>query len=123
MTDVFDKLMNTTCQITHKVKYDGPGVDKYGHPDQTLINDIRAWPCRVSVKGAGNEYKIGKESAKSTHVVFMRPPTADDVGTPFKLTVHNYLILLDSTILNILSVNNPSLLDHHYEVQCEQVIT
>lgn len=127
--DIFDQLMNTTCTIARQSHFSEPGTDDYGQPDQTLITIITTWPCRVSSKGTGIEYKIGKELAKTTHVVFMRPPTQDDLGAPFDLSPRCWLVLsntagatLNGIKLNVLGVKNPAGLNHHLECDCEELI-
>lgn len=120
MPDIFDTLLNSLCDILQKQQFD-QGSDAYGQPAQDYRTKITAWPCRVSTMHGGQEYKIGKELAKNMFKVFMRPPTQDDSGVPFTLTTHHWL-KVGSNYLNVIAVNDPSLLGHHLEVMCEQVI-
>lgn len=121
MSDPFDNLMNKSCVILEKRRYGQGSDDAYGQASQQLVTVIAAWPCRISTKGGGNEYKVGKEFSKNAFEIFMRPPLEDDSGTPFQLSPHNWLIV-DGIKYNIQGVNDPSMLGHHLEVSVEQII-
>ena len=129
MADVFDNLLIDSCDILKKVSYDAGG-DAYGQPAQDFITIVAAWPCRVTTMAGGHEYKAGKELAKNTFRVFMRPPDETDSGVPFELGTHHWIKVITSNgvtrstpmYLNVLAVNDPSLLGHHLELIGEQVI-
>jgi hypothetical protein len=109
MTDVFDRLLISTCDIYRK----GSGAaDAYNIPDQTLTLLQAGVACRKSVTRGGREFKDGKSFSISRFVIFMRPNT--------NVTEHVWL-KIGSDYYNVLGVNNPSGLDHHYEVDAELV--
>jgi len=126
MTDVFDTLMISSTAILEKKTYGSGSDDGYGQPPQDFITKIAAWPCRVSTKRGGVEYKQGKEFAKNTFTVFMRPPTTADDSSSFTLNTHHWLRVTDERgnqqLFNVLGVNDPSFLGHHLEVMVEQVL-
>ncbi len=121
MPDVFDTLLINTCDILEKERFDGGNVDDYGQPSQSFRTKLTAWPCRQSTKKGGVEYKQGKESAKNTFNIYMRPPTQDDSALPFTLDTHHWL-RIGTDYFNIQGVNDPSRKGHHLEVQVEQVL-
>lgn len=124
--DNFDSILISTCDIVSKRGYGSGASDGYGQPSQQFVNELTAWPCRVSTSGSGHEYKVGKEFAKNSFKVYMRPPTETDSGVSFEVTTHHWLrVTMPSSqvvFLNITSVNDPSLLGHHLEIVGEQVI-
>lgn len=130
MTDVFDNLLTDECDILKKAQYGTGSDDEFGQPDQSFITIVSAQACRVSTMSSGKEYKTGKESAKNSFKVFMRPVDETDSGVPMEVDTHNWLkitkkngvALASPFYLNITAANNPSLLDHHLELIGEQVI-
>lgn len=126
LVDPIDSMLLQTAAILEKKDYSQPGADAYGQPDQSFITVIASWPCRVSTKKGGVEYKQGKEFAKNTFTVFMRPPTTADDHTSFVLNTHHWLRVTDERgnqqLFNVLGVNDPSFLGHHLEVLVEQVL-
>ena len=133
-SSVFDQLMNSTCQVLMKNTYGSNQDDGYGQPPQGFTVLIASHPCRWTVLVQGREYKTGKEYATKMVRVFMRPPLLDDNNNPFMLTTHHWLLLnndpdpnpqdpssYDTSLLNVTSVNDPSKLGHHLEVEGIQV--
>lgn len=126
LTDPFDSLMNSSAAVLLKATYTPGGGDGDGQPDQTFVTVIAAWPCRVSTTRGGTEYKQGKESAKNTFNIFMRPPTQADDHTSFTLNTHHWIRVTDERgaqqLFNVVAVNDPSFLGHHLEVKVEQYL-
>jgi head-tail adaptor len=126
LIDPFDSLLIQSVAVLEKETYVPGEGDGYGQPDQTFTTKIASWPARVSTNKGGQEYKQGKESAKNTFLVFMRPPSQDDSHAPFTLSTHHWLQFTDVTgtvhTLNITGVNDPSFLGHHLEAKCEEYL-
>jgi head-tail adaptor len=126
LTDPFDALLISTAAILEKVTYTPGGGDAYGQPSQSFTTKLSSWPCRVSTKKGGIEYKEGKEFAKNTFRIFMRPPLKDDGNNAFTLGTHHWIQVTDergaAQLFNVLGVNDPSFLGHHLEVEVEQVL-
>jgi head-tail adaptor len=118
IVDVFDSLMNSTCTILQK----GTGASEgYNQPSQQLtpVSGLANIPCRLSISRGGKEYKSDKEFSINHFRVFLRPQTQ-------AITAHHWLQLTDQNgntyALNILSVNDPSGMGHHLELECEQYL-
>jgi hypothetical protein len=108
LADRFDSLLISTCSILIKGT---DGVDVYNVEFQNLTpvaTDVR---CRVSSL-TGREWKQGKKVSVNTKKIFMRPFTG--------LTEHHW-IQVGSVVYDILDIENPSLMDHHYEILVEEV--
>lgn len=110
MADHFDALMISTCTI-FELDPNATSVDKYGHRSQELAVKHEDVPCRVSTITRGMETRDGKKAAVGERMIYMRPI---DV-------VETNVIEVGSSRFNVKSVENPSLLDHHYELLCEVI--
>lgn len=126
LTDPFDTLLTDTVNVLRKVQYVPGQGDAYGIPDQSFVTVLSSWPARVSTQKGGQEYKQGKESAKNTFLVFMRPPVLTQPAPDNVLNTHHWLAFTDEQgathVLNITAVNDPSFLGHHLECKCEEYL-
>lgn len=124
ITDPFDELLVDSISVMRKAIYTPGSGDENGLPAQTFVTVLASWPARVSTNKGGQEYKQGKESAKNTFVVFMRPPVLPSPETT--LNTHHWLQFTDEQggahVLNIVSVNDPSFIGHHLEARCEEYL-
>lgn len=106
--DQFDSLLNATCSILIK---GSAGVDIYNVESQALspvATDVR---CCVSTL-TGKEWKQGKKVSVNTKKIYMRPFPG--------LTEHHW-IQVGNVIYDITDIENPHLLDHHFEILVEEV--
>jgi head-tail adaptor len=126
LTDPFDTLLLDDIAILRKTQYVPGEGDAYGLPDQTFETVLASWPARVSTNKGGQEYKSGKETAKNTFLVFMRPPSLSQPSPDNVLNTHHWLSFVDEQgathLLNITAVNDPSFLGHHLECKCEEYL-
>lgn len=123
MTDVFDGLLNSTCDIKEKGH---AAPDSYGQPSQALVTVVTGVKCRISRKG-GREWKVEKEFAKNNFDVYMRPPLLTDASAPFRLTEKHWLLLKPVSgetpfLVNITNIGDPSGLGHHLELDVERIV-
>ena len=108
MTDVFDSLLISSCDVYRK----GAGsADAYGVEDQTLTLVQAGVACRFSQLG-GREFKKDKSFSIGKNKVFLRPNA--------NVNEHSWL-KFNGDYYNVLTVSNPSGMDHHYEVEVELV--
>lgn len=111
MADIFDAFLISSCQIFQK----SGALNRY----KTETNDltpIATVPCRVSSL-TGKETIVGKEISINTKKIFMRPYAALTTKHVLKVATVGGTVMT----YNILDIENPSLLDHHYEVLVEEV--
>jgi hypothetical protein len=138
--DPFDSIMNKVCSIWKKGE---SGVDGYGQPiytytridatlksDSTVLVDV---PC-FAEKLEGKELNVPPATTSETSFgvaqwrIYMRPIEVDFPAVD--LSIHHFLQLknpgdtdLDPNdpesgviLYNITNVENPALMDHHFEV-------
>lgn len=124
MTDVFDSLLNATCDV---LEYGQGTADDYGQPDQTLTKLVTAVKCRPSMLKGGREWEAGKRFAENDWVIFLRPITVDDRGRSFALNAVHWLRVYCADgkvlLLNLKAVNDPSGVGHHLEARGTEIIT
>jgi cell division inhibitor SulA len=106
--DSFDALLITDVEILRK-----PATqDAYGNKSQepTVIATVKGRVSQPRLR----PYERQSETKLSADrwIVYMRPYAG--------LTEHDWL-QVNGLLLNIMTVSNPGLLDHHYEVMCEVV--
>jgi hypothetical protein len=123
MTDVFDTLLNSTCDVLIK----GVGTaDDYGQPVADLTRVVSGVACRLSTLKGGREWEAGKKYAENDYVVFMRPIKQDDAHQPFQLTARHWLKVYcqDGTnvLLNLKVVNDISGFGHHLEARGTEIV-
>ena len=135
--DPFDSLMVSVCSVltNQSMASDSYGQKTLRPQDFTaLATNV---PCRVSDKALGrpHELKAGAKYSTNFKTIFMRPPQLSD-GSP--LNPHHWLLLTGSIdpftgeitpfnpgeeiYFDVFEVQNPSRLNHHFEIICEQVI-
>lgn len=124
MADVFDILLNSTCDIQKK---GAATQDAYNQPSQALVTVVTAVKCRLTTMAGGHEYHMGKEYAVNLFRVFLRPVLKDDHGASFALNTHHWMLVhpVDGSadvLLNLEAVNDPSGIGHHIEAIGQQVI-
>lgn len=124
MADVFDNLLNSTCDVQKK---GAAAADAYNQPSQTLVTVVTGVKCRLTTMAGGHEYHTGKEYAVNRFRVFLRPILKDDLSAPFALNTHHWMLVhpVDGgadVLLNLEAVNDPSGLGHHIEAIGQQVI-
>jgi hypothetical protein len=128
--DPFDSVLHMRCSVWKKVTTSETG---YGQPIERfemLVDDV---PCFVEQQ-SGKELNVPPAPASetslgiATYLVFLRPLSVDVPAVP--LNNHHFLQVrrpddwtLDpndpnsgAVMYNITDVDNPGMLDHHYEV-------
>lgn len=103
----FVGMLNTTCDVYQPV----PSADDYGESDlhlQVVDTDVA---CRLSILGKGQEFKLDKRVLIVNRKAYMLPRKLD----------HNNYLLIEGNMYNVVQVDNPSNLNHHYEVWLELI--
>lgn len=108
LPDPFDTLLITDCDIL------GPaaGADEAGQKTLPLVLLATVKVRFCAGKGKAKEFKADKKFALNWHLVFMRPYPA--------LTTGHWLRIGGQTF-DVMHIDNPSLMDHHYEVTVEEI--
>jgi hypothetical protein len=106
--DPFDTLLISDCEILAR-----PDTrDEAGQlsADPVLVTTVKA---RLSLgRGKVREYKKDLKVGESYHMVFMRP-----YGD---LTIKHWLRIAGKKY-DIINIDNPSGMDHHYEVTVQEI--
>jgi len=109
LTDLFDKAMISVGTIYRRAPQ-AQGTN-YGQPGSTepVVVETNV-PCRVALAGGDREIKYDKKLGISYHKIFMRP-RAD-------MKIKDWIVV-DGDTYNIISIENPSNLNHHWECKAE----
>lgn len=127
---MFDQLLNMRCSVWKK---SSAGTTAYNQPIEEFVRLADDVPCYVE-QTSGKELNVppaptsDTNTGIATYMIFMRPLSVDSPAVP--LNNHHYLQVkkpgdetLDpndansgAVIYDITNVDNPGLVDHHYEV-------
>lgn len=107
MADTFDRMLLQDATLSRR----GSGTDEYNLPNGAF-SALAVVKGRFTTKGAGREFKQDKETTVSAGIVFIRP---------YPGLTHKDRVTIGGVEYNILSLDNPSNLDHHYELHVELV--
>jgi hypothetical protein len=113
-SDALDGLLTGTASIWRRT---GGTIDKYGIANPTLLMVEDNVPCKLSTKGAGTEFQVGKEIAIAEYKVFMRPRA-------YILSETHWIMSEARTfdILSAIAVKNRWSETHHLEVYVREVM-
>lgn len=104
---MIETLLNTTLYILKSERVsDGQGgwTEDHVYYGQSILG-------RVRPKSASERAVAGSEYAEISHVVYTLDP----------LERGDWIGVGEDLILEVVAVRNPSLLDHHYEIDCKEI--
>lgn len=112
----FDRLLISTCDVYRR----GVGSpDDYDAVSQDLTIVESGIPCRKSILGPDDEFRQDKQFSSGVEKIFMRPLLLGSQGE--KLS-HHHMIVFEDLLYNVLSIKNPSAMNHHLEVYVEVIV-
>lgn len=111
--DPFDALLISTATIKRRAA--AVSTANYGQPTSALPTEVATGvKCRVS-KGTSTSWKYDKKVDQADVKIYMRVPTA------WTLNEKDYIVV-NGVTYNVLGIDDPSLLGHHLEIECETLV-